>query len=174
MPFDDVNDGPPFPTGPIKIECLSIEDAESKFDHSPQMRWSFRVWDQNGVEMLDNGVSATWLQWTSRKLSPGSRAHLWAQALLGRTLTVGESGAALQQSLIGKTANAFAEVYIRNAGTPDERKGSKLSAISPIAQAAPEPVTGSAGFRPGPDPATGAEGFTLGSGGLGDEAAVPF
>jgi hypothetical protein len=140
MPFDDVNDGPPFPTGPIKIECRSIEDAESKFDNSPQMLWSFRVWDINGVELLDNGASAVWLQWTSRKMSPGSRAAAWAQALLGRTLTVGESGAAVQASLIGKQANAFAEVYVRNAGTPDERKSSKISAISPIVQAAPEPV----------------------------------
>ena len=137
MPFDDVNDGPPHPMGPIKIECLSIEDVDGKF--APQMKWSFRVWDADG-EVLDNGAPYTWFQWTSRKMSPGSRAHLWAQALLGRTLTVGESGAALQASLIGRTANAFAEVHIGES----DQKSSKISAISPIAQAAPESDEGAA------------------------------
>jgi len=132
MPLEDVTEGEGLPqvSGPIKIQCLSIEDfGEGEF--GPTMRWSFRVWDAKGEEVKwSDGSSFEWHQYTSEKTTPTATAAIWAQALLGRKLLENEKGEAIQQALVGRSANAFADAResTRNPG----KSYSKISAISPI------------------------------------------
>jgi len=137
MPFQDVTtaEGIPEVSGPVKVECLSIEDA-TEGEFGPQMRWSFRVWDNEGTEITwPDGTTFEWHQYTSDKTSPSATATQWAQALLGRPLLENEQGIAIQEALIGTKANAFAETRTSARGNDY----SKISAISPIAQTALEP-----------------------------------
>jgi hypothetical protein len=139
MPFEDVSDGFPTIAGPIKIECLDIEDAPNEGMFGPQMRWSFRVWDDSGEITNGDGSPFVWYQYTSTKMSPTATAAIWAQALLGRPLDKGEAGIAIQKALVGRTANAFAETRISETTPGVKKEYSKISAISPAGQGALEP-----------------------------------
>jgi hypothetical protein len=100
------------------------------------MRWSFRVWGNEGTEIKwPDGSTFEWHQYTSDKTSPSATATQWAQALLGRPLLENEKGGAIQEALIGTKANAFAETRTSARGN----EYSKISAISPIAPIVLEP-----------------------------------
>lgn len=157
MPFDDAKEFTSFvDDGFYYAQCVNIEDGEEG-QFGPSIRWVFHLKSQDTGEMVlipegDNaGQIYEFYAFTSTKMTPKAKARKWSEVLLGREIEVGESGSAIANECIGKSALVLIEA--NEAGYPRienltaiPKKGKQKAAPTPEPEPAPEPVA--AGVAP--------------------------
>lgn len=104
------------------VRLVKLEASDHP-QYGAGVRWIFNFAHRGEppVPIIDPATGDKLEIWQSTKpdLTPGTKAGLWAAALLGRDIKVGESGAQIAESLIGKYALALWGV------NPRSEKGNK-------------------------------------------------
>lgn len=131
--FTDVQPDPSkydLDTDKYVVKLVKLEPSNHE-QYGAGVRWVFQVahrGDPPSPIFDSNGDKLELWQTTNPDLTPNTKAGLWAGALLGRAIQVGESGAQIAQELIGKYALAM---YGPNPRSPQHKKG--IIAMEPYA-----------------------------------------
>lgn len=104
----------------VRVVKLEATDHEK---YGAGVRWIFNVAHRGNppapIYDTDGEKLELW-QTTNPQLTPGTKAGLWAAALLNRPIAVGESGQKIADELIGKYGLAL---YGVNPRSPEHKKG---------------------------------------------------
>jgi hypothetical protein len=137
--FDDVRPGgSPIEDGRYILKVVKLEAADGQY--GPSIKWIMNMADAatKAIFRDSQGEPYEWFQFSDRKLSTGTKGHMWASAFLGREIQVGESGAQIARDLIGTKAIAM-------VGPNPKTMRTSILSIKPFtagaAAAPPPPVT---------------------------------
>jgi hypothetical protein len=115
-----------------KYVCKLVKlEASTHEQYGPGVKWVFQFahrGDPPSPIFDNNGDKLEIWQTTNPELTPGTKAGLWAAALLGREIQVGESGAQIARDLIGRYGLAM---WGPNPRSPQKKKG--IIAMEPYA-----------------------------------------
>lgn len=107
--FEDVRPGgSPIEDGRYILKVVRLEAAdEGQF--GPSIKWVFNMADAATKAIMrdQDGSAYEWFQFSSTKLSTGTKGYSWACAFLNREIQVGESGSAIAHDLVGQKAIAM-------------------------------------------------------------------
>lgn len=107
--FEDVRPGgSPIEDGRYILKIIKLEPAEEG-QYGPSIRWIFNMADAASKALIrdSQGDAYEWYQFSSTKLSTGTKGHIWASAFLNREVQVGESGAQIARDLLNTKAIAM-------------------------------------------------------------------
>lgn len=105
--------GSPLEMGKYILKLVRLEDeGESQFKEGERrIKWIFHVAEYGtnppAVMRKSDGEEYEFFAWNNGKMGPNTFARQWSEALLGRTLAEGESGASIGQEIVGKKAIAL-------------------------------------------------------------------
>lgn len=158
--------GMPWPPGIYQVTLLNIEpdDRPSRFDDKPRAKWRFSV-DKvvrlapvaDQAQRQENRAKAQkalndhaeLLAWCNTSMNRKATMRGWVEALLGKTIAVGE--VANPRDVIGKSAEATLELYTGEDGAEKV----KLTALAPLVEddedGIPLSAAGNRGAKPAED-----------------------
>lgn len=139
--FDDVAEFTPvFEDGTYVLTLVRIEPTEGQFGAG--FKWVFNmVSHPDGERVLAPNTTDEdyeMFAFSSRKLTPRTKAYPWLAALLGRALEIGESGAALARAALGKSMVSY--VGIPTDGKSDRQQILTAKPVPSKAAAPPRAV----------------------------------
>ena len=135
--FDDVAEFTPvFEDGTYVLTLVRIEPTEGQFGAGFKWVWNMVSHPDGERVMAPNTTDEAYemFAFSSRKLTPRTKAYPWLAALLNRQLEIGESGAALAQAALGKSMLSY-------VGIPTDGKSDRQQILTakPIAAKATAP-----------------------------------
>lgn len=117
--FDDVRPGgSPIEDGRYILKIVRLEPADEG-QYGPSIKWVFNMADAASKAIMRDaqGEAYEWFQFSSTKLTTGTKGYTWACAFLGRDVQVGESGAQIARDLLGQKAIAMVGPNVKTMRT---------------------------------------------------------
>lgn len=116
--FDDVQEFTPvFDDGTYILTVVRIEATDGQFGAG--LKWVFTMVNKATGEPVyapNSSELYEFFQFSSTKVTPRTKVYPWLVAFLGRPLQIGESGAALVQAVLGRSAEAMIGVEAGDMG----------------------------------------------------------
>ncbi|HEX7024609.1 MAG TPA: hypothetical protein VF187_07310 [Gemmatimonadales bacterium] len=104
--FEDATAGTPVvDPGQYLAKVVRLEEGETG-EFGPSIKWVFNLADAKTREPMydEQGELFEFYAYSSTKMGPRAKARQWAEALLGREIQNGESGAEIAEAVVGRTA----------------------------------------------------------------------